>query len=371
MEVTKEILEKARGLIRVPVSDGVLAALLEKVPNEQMMAMALPMMGEALQDVPPGADTQQIVALVLRKMQRKADSKREENPGNSKKKTREYFDRIWLEQRLMDPVIPDTRMRLFGEEFSGPIMTAALSHLKAHYPGQESAMEELAKGARDAGAVHWVGMCENEEYARIAATGARIIRIIKPYADREKIMDQIRFAREQGALAVGIDIDHTFTEDGNIDVIFGERLAIQSGADIQAFRAAAGLPFLVKGVLSVRDAKRCAQLGVQGIVVSHHGGRMNYAVPPLAILPQIRQAVGPEMRIFVDSGILSGADAYKAMALGADGVCVGTHLMPLLRQGSGAVARRLEEMRLELRGFMANTGVGDLTGFDPTVLHIL
>ena len=371
MTVTPEILKKAHELIRIEVSDAILTALLEKLPSEQMMPLTLPMMGEALRDVPAGASTEQAVGIVLRKMQRKSDNKKDDNAGNAKKKTREYFDSIWLEQRLMDAVQPTTEMHLFGEVFKTPIMTAALSHLKAHQPGMDSAMAQYAMAARKAGAVHWVGMCENDEYAEIAAAGAKIIRIIKPYADDAKIFDQIKFAEEHGALAVGMDIDHTFTEDGNIDILFGEKLAIKSSADIQKYIESTNLPFVIKGVLSVHDAVACAKIGAKGIVVSHHGGRMNYAVPPLAILPDIVEAVGNQMAIFVDSGIQSGADAYKALAMGATAVSVGTHLMPLLRAGSDKIAERMNEMNLELRGFMANTGVADVTKFDASILHFM
>jgi len=107
-------------------------------------------------------------------------------------------------------------------------------------------------------------------------------------------------------------------------------------------------------------------------VVSHHNGRMNYAMPPLAVLPEIVKEVGDVMPIFVDCGICSGMDAYKALALGATAVSVGTHLIPFIRQGGAeGVAARMREMNDELRGIMASTGVADASSFDPTVIHRL
>lgn len=118
------------------------------------------------------------------------------------------------------------------------------------------------------------------------------------------------------------------------------------------------------------DAIKCAELGAGGIVVSHHNGRLKDAIPPLAVLPQIIEKVDNKMPVFVDCGICSGTDAYKALALGAAAVSVGGHLIPLVRkEGKEAVKQRLEEMRLELRGVMAYTGVKDMANFDPTVIY--
>ena len=90
------------------------------------------------------------------------------------------------------------------------------------------------------------------------------------------------------------------------------------GTLIQAARDLAGcrIPFIVKGILSVQDAYKCLQAGAAGIVVSHHHGIMDYALPPLKILPRIVKAVGGRMPVFVDCGIASGMDAMKALLLG-------------------------------------------------------
>jgi len=78
--------------------------------------------------------------------------------------TRAYFDSLLLEQRLLGTRMPDTAVEIFGERFASPIMTAALSHLGTFIPDAASPMENYAKGAYDAGCVHWYGMGENEEF---------------------------------------------------------------------------------------------------------------------------------------------------------------------------------------------------------------
>ena len=288
---------------------------------------------------------------------------------HAKELTRQYFDSLYLEQRLMDSQVPTTDMWLFGEKFNTPVMTAALSHLGTFHPDAPNGMVDYAKGAALAGAVHWYGMGEEPEFEAVMATGAKTIRIVKPYADEAKIERQLKHAEELGALAVGMDIDHMFDMQGNPDVCVGEAMSVKSSEDLRRYVEMTSLPFVVKGVLSVQDAVKCAEIGVRGIVVSHHGGRLGAAVPPLYVLPDIVKAVGHKMEIFVDCGILSGMDAYKAMALGAKAVSVGIHLIPFVKQGAEAVAKRIGEMTGEMKGVMAATGVKDVKSFDAGVVH--
>jgi isopentenyl diphosphate isomerase/L-lactate dehydrogenase-like FMN-dependent dehydrogenase len=87
------------------------------------------------------------------------------------------------------------------------------------------------------------------------------------------------------------------------------------------------------------------------------------------VLPEIISAVGGEIPVFVDCGIISGMDAYKCLALGAKAVSVGRHLMPLLKSGPETVSQRINEMTAELAGIMARTGIATLDDMDPTVIH--
>ena len=280
--------------------------------------------------------------------------------------TRDYFDSLLLETRYVDAVIPSTEFTLFGETFRTPIMTAALSHLDNTAP---DGMVTYARGAAFAGAVHWVGMGPDEELERIVATGARTIKIIKPHADNREVLRKIAHAVKTGCFAVGMDIDHAFNSEGGYDSVFGLPMKAKSTEELAEFVSAAGIPFIVKGVLSPHDAERCADAGCAGIVVSHHHGMMPYSVPPLMVLQDILSATGDSIPVFVDCGIESGMDAYKCLALGAKAVSVGRHLMPLLKQGPEFVAQRINGMTAELASVMARTGVGTLDRMDPTVIH--
>ncbi len=297
--------------------------------------------------------------------------------SHSDKITRDFFDSLLLESRYLDSDLPATDIELFGHHFSTPIMTAALSHLGGKGKSSASFIEEkaesgmivYAEATAKSNTLHWVGMGEDQELEDIIATGAKTVKVIKPHADNAEVYRKIQHAVKAGCVAVGMDIDHAFSGNGGYDNIFGLEMRPKSTEEITDFVKAAGVPFVVKGVLSVKDAEKCAKAGCAGIVVSHHHNMMEYSVPPLLVLEDIIKAVGKDMHVFVDCGVVSGMDAYKCLALGAKAVSVGRHLMPLLRKGSDVVSARINEMTTELSVVMARTGVRDLSAMDPTVIH--
>lgn len=286
--------------------------------------------------------------------------------SNSDKITRDYFDSLLLETRYLDSDIPSTKMELFGQTFDTPIMTAALSHLGNT---AKNGMTIYAQAAAKVNAVHWVGMGPDKELEDIIATGAKTIKIIKPHEDNKEVFRKIEHAVNAGCFAVGMDIDHSFNANGGYDNVLGLPMKSKSTQELTEFVQAAKIPFIVKGVLSPRDAEKCLHAGCAGIVISHHHNMMPYSVAPLMVIQDIIDAVKNEIPVFVDCGIESGIDAYKCLALGATAVSVGRHLMPLLKKGSGAVAERMIQMNNELAGIMARTGITSLDKMDKTVIH--
>ncbi len=287
--------------------------------------------------------------------------------GDSNQITRAYFDSILLETRYLDADLPSTEFSLYGSQFATPIMTAALSHLSS---ARADGMVEMARGALGANAVHWVGMGEDAELEDITATGVRTIKIIKPHMSEDVIIHKIKHAISNNAFAVGMDIDHCFSGDGNYDNVYGLPMHSKRTDEICNYVKASSVPFIVKGVLSTKDAERCMEAGVKGIVVSHHHGIMPYSVPPLMVLPEIIRVVNGSIPVFVDCGIESGMDVFKALALGATAVCVGRELMKPLKDGSAAVTERILAMNRELMSIMARTGAKTLKEIDPSVLHM-
>lgn len=285
--------------------------------------------------------------------------------GNSDQITRDYFDSLLLETRYLDADIPSTEIEIYGEKFDTPIMTAALSHL---HNICDNAMAEFGKGAMKAGALHWVGMGEDKELEDIVATGAKTVKIIKPHANNYDVFSKIEHAAKTGVFAMGMDIDHAFSGVGTYDNVFGLEMRPKTTDELAEFVKASPVPFIVKGVLSAKDAEKCLKAGAKGIVVSHHHGMMNYSVPPLMVLPKIVEAVEGEIPVFVDCDIVSGMDVFKALALGATAVSVGRELMDPLKNGHNGVCDRIIEMNNELTSVMARTGCKSLKDIDSSII---
>jgi len=135
---------------------------------------------------------------------------------------------------------------------------------------------------------------------------------------------------------------------------------------IATLRERTRLPVVLKGVLHPEDAKRALDLGVDAIMVSNHGGRqVDGAVASLDALVDVRAAVGPEATVLLDSGIRTGSDVYKAVALGADAVTLGRpHLHGLAIAGRAGVADVVRNVVAELDLTMGLTGVRSIAEID-------
>ncbi|MBP5492026.1 MAG: alpha-hydroxy-acid oxidizing protein [Clostridiales bacterium] len=283
--------------------------------------------------------------------------------------TARYLDSILIKQRLIDSVVADTSIEFLGETFQSPVMTPAFSHL-VQFKGRElTGLEEYSVAAKDHGMLNFVGMMENDMFEKIMATGAKTVRIVKPYADNGKVRDQMQFAESVGAWGIGMDIDHIFGNQG-LDVVIGEKMDVQTSDMLRSYIESTKLPFFVKGVLSADDALKCADLGAKAILVSHHHGRLPYAVPPLQILPEIKAALsGKDVKIIVDCGISSGADVYKCLALGADAAAVGRSMLPSLEDGGvDGVGSFFQGVNDELRFVMSCTGFSKVSDIDDSCL---
>jgi 4-hydroxymandelate oxidase len=131
-----------------------------------------------------------------------------------------------------------------------------------------------------------------------------------------------------------------------------------SWSDLDWLRQRTSLPIVVKGVLHPDDAQRAAELGVDGLIVSNHGGRqLDGAVSSAEALPAVREAVGDRCEVLMDSGIRSGSDVVKAIALGASSVLIGRPAWwGLALAGQAGAARVLELIRQETEDAVALAG---------------
>lgn len=282
--------------------------------------------------------------------------------GDSIQIARDYMDSLLVESRIVGAVRPNSNIRFLGHDFKTPIMTSALSHLD---------LVSMAKGADMAGAPVSIGMGGIEELGNVLNTGAKVMKIIKPYKDKEEILKRIKFACENGAIAVGMDVEHSVNVEDPFDsVVIGDEMKLPTIDELREYVDFAGIPFFIKGAMSVHDARAAANIGCAGIILSHHNGLMRYSVPPVMVLPEIREVMGNNIILIADGGIESGFDAFKALALGADLVTVGKALIePLKNNGAQGVCDTLTKMTLQLQAMMLRTSSSDLKHIDPTVIR--
>lgn len=137
--------------------------------------------------------------------------------------------------------------------------------------------------------------------------------------------------------------------------------------DVAEFAALWRGPVVIKGLLSVRDVMRAAELGAAGVVLSNHGGRqLDGAVSPLTVLPEIRQAVGRKLSLLCDSGFRRGTDVIKARALGADAVLMGRNtLYGVGAAGPAGIAHVLSILKGEMIRAMTLLGAARLSDISP------
>jgi L-lactate dehydrogenase (cytochrome) len=121
-------------------------------------------------------------------------------------------------------------------------------------------------------------------------------------------------------------------------------------------------PVVVKGIQTIEDARRIAATGVDGLIVSNHGGRqLDNAPTPLEVLPGVVDAVGSDLSVLIDGGVMNGADVAAAVALGAEAVLVGrAYLYGLMAGGAAGADRALEILRTQLVRTMQLIGATDV-----------
>ncbi|MCC6474927.1 MAG: alpha-hydroxy-acid oxidizing protein [Burkholderiales bacterium] len=157
-----------------------------------------------------------------------------------------------------------------------------------------------------------------------------------------------------------------FPKDADISGVAALTHTLAQGMDCKALERLRGIwtgALLVKGPLGAEDARTCRALGAQGLVLSNHGGRQSEALPsPLHALPRVREAIGADLRLAVDSGARSGLDVARALALGADLVLLGRAFMfAVAALGKAGAQHAVDLLAIELTQAMGQIGCFELS----------
>ncbi len=259
----------------------------------------------------------------------------------------------------------DSSIEMFGHRHSMPVFVAPIGGAGVNYNNAVSELElqrAFVKGALHAGTLAFTpDIASFELFPNITRSilenyGHSVI-ICKPRTNISDITLRYKLASEVGVLGIGVDVDgiglKTFKESENCP---------KSIDELKTLTQSYNLPFVVKGVLSVSDAKKAIAAGATHIIVSSHGGRIGESFPmPIDMLPKIKEAVGNDVQILIDGAIRSGSDVIKALLLGADAVLIGrpvaTHAVG---GGYRAVAEYLNSIKNQIQSQMLLLGVSNI-----------
>ena len=259
----------------------------------------------------------------------------------------------WKEIRLqMDTIAEnkpvDTSLELFDKTFQYPFFAGPVGAVQLHYGDCQTDVtynDILVSACAEYGIAAFTGDGVDSN-VMVAATKAIQktdgigIPTVKPW-NLDTIKEKMNLVHASKAFAVAMDID---------------------AAGLPFLKNLDGAPFIVKGVMTVKGALKAKEAGADAIIVSNHGGRVLDQCPATAeVLETIANAVGDSMKILVDGGIRSGADVFKALALGADGVVIARPFVTAVYGGEKEGVRSyIEKIGSELEDTMKMCGVSSL-----------
>ena len=260
----------------------------------------------------------------------------------------------------------DTGFTLFGQKYDLPVFAGPVGAVKMHY-GDKFTDEEynaiLVPACAKAGIAAFTGDGTNPTVFTAAAKAigeneGKGIPTVKPW-DKETVFAKLDAAKASGAKVFAMDIDAA-------GLPFLKGLNPPAGPktveELKEIIDYAGVPFIIKGVMTVKGALKAREAGAAGIVVSNHGGRVLDSVPATAeVLPAIADAVKGKMTILVDGGIRTGIDVCKALALGSDAVIMARpYVTAVYGGGEEGVKVLTAKIKAEMEDAMAMCGVHSL-----------
>lgn len=260
----------------------------------------------------------------------------------------------------------DTSLELFGKAFKYPFFAGPVGAVNLHYGDKYDDMEYnniLVSACADAGIAAFTGDGTNPEVMKAATAAIKAkdgagIPTVKPW-NYDTIHEKMAMVKDSGAFAVAMDIDAA-------GLPFLKNLTPPAGSksveELKEIVEDAKVPFIVKGIMTVKGALKAKEAGASAIIVSNHGGRVLDQCPATAeVLEEIVKAVDGSMKILVDGGIRSGADVFKALAMGADAVLIARPFVTAVYGGAEeGVQVYVDKIAAELKDTMAMCGAHSL-----------
>ena len=261
----------------------------------------------------------------------------------------------------------DTSVELFGRTFKYPFFAGPVGAMTLHYGEKYDDLAYnnlLVDACAKGGIVAFTGDGTNAKVmegatAAIKAAGGLGIPTVKPW-NLETIREKMELVKASGSFAVAMDID-------GAGLPFLKNLTPPAGSktedELREVAEMAGVPFIIKGIMTRRGALKAKDAGAAAIVVSNHGGRVLDQCPATAeVLEDIVEAVGGRMKILVDGGLRSGVDVFKALAMGADGVLLGRPFVTAVYGGAAeGVQCYIDKIGGELEDTMRMCGANTIS----------
>ena len=298
-------------------------------------------------------------------------------PGNVAARNYDKWQEICVNMDTLCPnADPDISFELFGHRFSAPIFVAPLGAVDMHYGPKYTDFTYnsiLLKAAYDYGILALTGDGVNPEIMKSAVKdmcgiGGMGIPTIKPW-NKEAVFDKLDILKANSIFAAAMDVDGAglpFLKAMNPNA------GSKSVEEMREIISYAERPFIIKGIMTPAGAQKAVDAGAAAIVVSNHGGRVQGCVPSTAeVLPSIVKQVKGKLTIFVDGGIRSGVDVFRALALGADAVLIGRPVLTAI-YGAGEEGFRvyMDKITSELRSTMTMCGAATLKDIDESKIWL-
>ncbi len=278
----------------------------------------------------------------------------------------------WQEIRVnMDTICENrkvnTEIDLFGRTFRYPFFAGPVGAVNLHYGDKYDDLAYnsiLIEACCANGIAAFTGDGTNpavmqQATTAIASAGGMGIPTIKPW-NLDTVKEKLALCREAKCLAIAMDVDAA-------GLPFLKNMTPPAGSktvdELREIAELAQVPFIVKGIMSVKGARKAAEAGAAAIVISNHGGRvLDQCAATAEVLEDIASALkGSEIKILIDGGIRSGTDIFKALALGADAALICRPFVTAVYGGAqDGVKTYIEKIGTELEETMAMCGAHDL-----------